>query len=66
MFNASRFNGVPFNGFPAGALFNSANREPDFRWLLVRPEPHTVVVAPERDRLSVKADNVSIKVRNDR
>jgi hypothetical protein len=58
VFNGIRFNGAPFNAFPGGALFNSSQREPDFRWLLVRAQPFTVTVAPERGRLLVKSDNV--------
>jgi len=66
VFNGFRLNGAPFNGFLGGAFFNSNDREPDFRWLVVRAQQFAVFVRPENDRLAVKADNVSIKVRNDR
>lgn len=65
MFNGFRLNGVAFNAYFSAALFNSAEREPDFRQLLVREQSFTLAVPAERDRLSVKADNLSIKVRND-
>lgn len=56
MFNRTRLNGSRVNGARAGGGGSSNEREPDFRWLVVRPQQFTLAVPASVSTLAVKND----------